>query len=58
MKILKYILGIVTILVLGFFLWGVIKSEVAYEYEIIEDKPIAESGAVSQDKAKITEIRL
>ena len=47
-----------TILVLGFFLWGVIKSEVAYEYEIIEDKPIAESGAVSQDKAKITEIRL
>ncbi|WP_298902211.1 SRPBCC family protein [uncultured Psychroserpens sp.] len=49
MKYLKYILGILAILVIGFFLLGLVKSEVTYECEVIADKPLAESWAVSQD---------
>lgn len=55
MKYLKYILGIVAILVIGFFLLGVIKSEIAYDCEIIVDKPLAESWAVSQDEQKMSD---
>jgi len=55
MKYLKYILGILAILVIGFFLLGLIKPEVSYECEIMVDKPLAESWAVSQDEEKMTE---
>lgn len=55
MKYLKYILGILAILIIGFFLLGVIKSELAYECEILVDKPLAESWAVSQDEEKLSQ---
>ncbi len=55
MKILKYILGILAILIIGFFLLGVIKSEQSYDCEIMVDKPLAESWAVSQDASKMSE---
>lgn len=55
MKYLKYILGILAILVIGFFLLGVIKPELSYECEIIADKPLAESWAVSQDEEKMAD---
>jgi carbon monoxide dehydrogenase subunit G len=53
MKYLKYILGILAILVVGFFLLGLIKPELSYECEIMVDKPLAESCAVSQDIEKM-----
>jgi carbon monoxide dehydrogenase subunit G len=55
MKYLKYILGILAILVIGFFLFGLIKPELSYECEIMVDKPLAESWAVSQDKEKMSD---
>jgi len=55
MKYLKYILVIAAILVIGFFLLGVVKSEIAYDCEILVDKPLAESWAVSQDEEKMSD---
>ena len=55
MKILKYSLGIIAILLVGFLLLGVIKPEVSYECEIMVDKPLAESWAVTQDEAKMAD---
>ncbi len=55
MKYLKYILIILAILVVGFFLIGQIKSEVAYESEIMVNKSLAESWAVSQDEEKMSD---
>jgi len=49
MKYLKYILGIIAILVMVFFLMGVIKPTLSYDCEIMVEKPLAESWAVSQD---------
>ena len=53
MKNLKYIIGILALLVLIFILIGVFKSEVAYDYEIMVDKPVAESWKVTQDEDKM-----
>ncbi|WP_418604091.1 SRPBCC family protein [Hwangdonia sp.] len=55
MKYLKYILGILAILVIGFFLLGFIKTELSYECEVLVDKPLAESWAVSQDEEKMSD---
>ena len=55
MKYLKYILGILAILIIAFFLLGLIKPELAYECEIMVDKPLAESWAVSQDEKKMSD---
>ena len=55
MKYLKYILGILAILVIGFFLLGLIKPELSYECEIMVDKPLIESWAVSQDEEKMSD---
>ncbi len=55
MKILKYVLGVVLVLVIGFFLIGLIKSELSYDCEIMVDKPLAESWAVSQDPEKMSD---
>jgi len=54
MKYLKYILGILAILVIVFFLLGLIKQELSYECEIMVDKPLEESWAVSQDEEKLS----
>lgn len=50
MKYLKYILGLIAILVIGFFLMGIIKSKLAYDCEIIIEKPTSESWAVLNDE--------
>lgn len=55
MKYLKYILGIVAILLIGFFLLGLIKPELSYKCEVMVDKPLAESYAVSQDPEKMSD---
>ena len=55
MKYLKYILGILAILVIGFFLLGLIKPELSYECETMVDKPLTESWAVSQDEEKMSD---
>ncbi len=55
MKILKYILGILALLVLLFILIGVFASEISYDCEITVDKSLAESWAVSQDEEKLAD---
>lgn len=55
MKILKYILGIIVLLVLIFLAIGFITSEITYDSEIVVDKPLAESWAVSQDEEKLAD---
>lgn len=55
MKYLKYLLGILAILVIGFLLIGLIKPKVSYECEIVVDKSLAESWAVIQDQEKLSE---
>ena len=53
MKYLKYILGILAVLIVGFILIGVVKPEITYDCEIVVNKPIAESWAVTQDEEKL-----
>lgn len=55
MKVLKWILGVLVVLVLLFFSIGMIKSEVIYDCEIMIDKPVAEAWAVAQDPDKMSE---
>ncbi|WP_086477984.1 SRPBCC family protein [Arenibacter amylolyticus] len=55
MKYLKYILGTFAMLVMVFLLIGVVKPQLTYEYDIMVDKPLAESWAVSQDEEKMSE---
>ena len=55
MKYLKYIIGIIAILVIGFLLLGVFKPKVSYECEIKVEKPLDESWAVIQDEGKLSE---
>lgn len=55
MKYLKYIVGIIAILLVVFILIGLIKPELTYECEIMVEKPLAESWAVAQDPKKMSE---
>ncbi|MDH3698797.1 MAG: SRPBCC family protein [Flavobacteriaceae bacterium] len=55
MKILKYVLGIIALLVLVFILIGAFASEIAYDDEITVNKPLAECWAVSQDEDKMAD---
>ena len=55
MKYLKYILGIIAVLLLVFLALGLIKPELNYDCEITVDKPVAESWAVIQDEDKLPE---
>ncbi len=55
MKYLKYILGAIAILALGFLLIGIIKPKVSYKCEITVEKSTAESWAVIQDQEKMSE---
>jgi len=55
MKILKYILGIIAVLAIVFLLLGFIKSEINYDSDILVEKSLAESWAVSQDEDKMSE---
>ncbi len=55
MKYLKYILGILAILFIGFLLLGLIKPELSYECEITVEKPLAEAWAAAQDEEKLAD---
>ena len=55
MKYLKYTLGILAVLVIGFFIMGLINPEISYECDIIVDKTLDESWAVSQDVEKMSD---
>jgi len=55
MKILKYLLSIIGILVVLFFAIGFIKPSVTYGHEIEVNKSIKESWAVVQDESKLGE---
>lgn len=55
MKYLKYAIGIIAILILGFLSLGWIKPTVSYECEIMIEKPTTESWAVLQDTEKLSE---
>ncbi|NAS11864.1 SRPBCC family protein [Poritiphilus flavus] len=54
MKYLVYILAIIAILFIAFLLAGFIKSKVSYNCEIMVNKPVAESWAVTQDEEKLS----
>lgn len=55
MKILKYVIVALAVLIAGFFLLGVITPRVSYDAEIVVDKPLAEAWAVSQDEDKMAD---
>lgn len=53
MKILKYLLGVIAILLIGFILIGVFKPTVSYGSELEINKPAKEVWAVMQDESKM-----
>jgi hypothetical protein len=53
MKFLKYTLIVIALLITIFFLFGLVKPDLTYNCEIIINKPLAESWAVSQDDTKL-----
>ncbi len=55
MKYLKYLLGLIVILAIGFFLMGLIKPKLSYDCETTVNKPLAESWAVVQDESKMAD---
>jgi len=55
MKYLKYFIGIIGLIILVFFLIGIVKPQVAYDCEIVVDKPLEEAWAVAQDEEKMLE---
>ena len=55
MKILKYVLYAIGVLIVLFFAMGLLMPTVNYGYEVTADKPVKESWAVSQDESKYTE---
>ena len=55
MKILKYTLILIGVLIVGFLLMGVVKPQVSYDCEISVDKPVQESWAVIQDEEKLSD---
>lgn len=55
MKILKYLLALVLILVMLFFAMGFIKPSVEYDCEVRIEKPAMEVWAVMSDESKMSE---
>lgn len=53
MKYLKYAIGIIGILLIGFLVLSVVKPTATYDCEIMVDKPTAEAWAVLQDEEKL-----
>ena len=53
MKYLKYIFGIIAVLIIVFLALGLIKPEISYDCEIEVNKPVAEAWAVTQDEEKL-----
>ncbi len=55
MKILKYLLILVLVLIVGFFSLGFITPSVSYDSVITVDKPIEEAWAVMADESRVSE---
>lgn len=55
MKFLKYLFLFIGLLALVFVLLGVLKPKLDYDCEIIVDKPLVESWAVTQDESKMAD---
>lgn len=55
MKYLKYILGLLAVLLIVFLSMGIITPKLSYDCEIVVEKSAAESWAVVQDEAKMSE---
>jgi len=55
MKYLKYILGIIAILIIIFVVIGFIKPDITYDCEVMVDKSLEESWKVMQDEDKMSE---
>lgn len=55
MKYLKYLLGIIAVLAIGFILIGVFKPTVSYGSEMQINKPAKEAWAVMMDESKMSQ---
>ena len=55
MKYLKYLLGIIALLVVLFIAKGFITPSISYSSEIVVDKSIEEAWAVMNDESKVSE---
>jgi len=55
MKILKYLLGIILLLILLFIAMGFIRSTIEYDCEVTIDKPASEVWAVMNDESTLSE---
>lgn len=55
MKILKWLLGILAFLIIGFLLLGVFKPSISYSSKILVDKSAEESWAVMADPNKASQ---
>ena len=55
MKYLKYIIGIIALLLLLFIGKGILSPEINYSSEIVVDKPINEAWAVMNDQSKVSQ---
>lgn len=55
MKILKVLIGVLAVLVVGFFAAGLLNPTVEYSTEVEVNKPLKESWAVFSDESKLGE---
>ena len=55
MKILKYLIILLAVLIIGFFALGFLRPTVEYSSTIVVDKPIEEAWAVMSDESRVSE---
>ena len=55
MKVLKYVIGFLLFLLVGFFLLGIFKPSIQYTNEIDVNKPANEAFAVMMDESKMNQ---
>lgn len=55
MKIVKYVLIVIGVLVVIFLSAGLIRPEITYDSEVMINKPVEEVWAVMQDESRISE---
>lgn len=53
MKIIKYLLGGIALIIVVFLALGFLKPEISYDCEVWVEKPMKEAWAVTQDKTKL-----
>lgn len=52
MKFLRRLMAVILVLILLYFLLGLIKPTISYGHEIVVDKPVKEAWAVAMDETK------